>query len=177
MIFKNTVFYLDQLSSEDAMSLSQMMLKNKERFKRYFPKTLAQNTNIKDSETYILQKNKETSSNEEFTYAIKDRISNEVIGIVIIKELDWSIAQGELAYCIDSDYGGKGIMTTAVTALSNYAFKTLDLKRLQIIVHKDNIASVNVAKKSAYLWQRTLINEYTPPNEKPLDMELYELTQ
>lgn len=177
MIFKNTVFYLDQLSSGDAESLSYMMLKNSDRLKRYFPNTLAQNTCIKDSEAYIVQKNNEIANREEFTYAIKDSVSNKVIGIIIIKELDWSIAQGELAYCIDRDYGGKGIMTTTVTTVSDYAFKALELKRLQIIVHKDNIASVNVAKKSAYLWQRTLINEYTPPNEKPLDMELYELTQ
>ena len=56
-----------------------------------------------------------------------------------------------------------------------YALDNLGFKRLQIIVHKSNIPSLTVAEKSAYLWQRTLPKEYTPPNEEPLDMELYEL--
>ena len=66
-------------------------------------------------------------------------------------------------------------MSKAIAELNKYAFNTLGLKTLQIITHKDNIASANVAKKNNFVWQKTLINEYTPPGEQPLNMELYEL--
>ena len=51
----------------------------------------------------------------------------------------------------------------------------LQLNTLQIIVHKDNIGSVKVAKNTNFKWIKTLKNEFTPNGEKPLDMELYEL--
>ena len=59
--------------------------------------------------------------------------------------------------------------------MSNYAFKDLQLKALQIIVHESNKASTKVAKKCGFTWQKILEKEHTPPNEAPLDMELYEL--
>lgn len=176
IVYKNDLFSVETLKSSDAKSLFEMMQKNMNRFSRYFPQTLANNSSLDRSEDYIELKNKEGAEKEQFTYAIKDAESSNVIGlIIIIKEVDWSIAQGELAYCMDEPFGGKGITTQTVKAVSKYAFDELEFKKLQIIVHKDNISSLTVAEKSAYLWQRTLLNEYTPPNEAPLDMELYEL--
>ena len=174
-LFKNEVFSIETFKPNDANSLNAMMLKNTLRFKRYFPLTLNSNDTLQKSKDYIELKNIEIAAQEQFTYAIKDAITTDVIGVIIIKEVDWDIAQGELAYCMDESYGGKGIMTKTVKEISRYALDELGFKRLQIIVHKSNLPSLTVAEKSAYLWQRTLPNEYTPPNEEPLDMELYEL--
>jgi ribosomal-protein-alanine N-acetyltransferase len=51
------------------------------------------------------------------------------------------------------------------------------LKTLQIISHKTNFGSIKVAENSGFVWKRTLANEFTPTDELPLDMELYELTR
>lgn len=177
IVYKNDLFSIEMLKSSDAKSLFEMMQINANRFSRYFPQTLANNSTLENSIKYIELKSNEIAAKEQFTYAIKATDSGNVIGVIIVKEVDWSIAQGELAYCMDESFGGKGIMKQTVKAMSKYSFEELGLKKLQIIVHKDNIASLTVAEKSAYLWQRTLLNEYTPPNEKPLDMELYELTK
>ena len=80
-----------------------------------------------------------------------------------------------MAYCIDSKYEGKGLTTKAVKFLSQYAIDNISLETLQVVVHKSNNGSIKVARNCGYKWEKTLINEYTPPNESPLDMELYEL--
>lgn len=175
ILFKNSTFSIETFDLEDVNSLHTMMQNNADRFQRYFPLTLSNNDTLEKSNSYIELKKKEITNRTEFTYAIKDFYTQNVIGVIIIKEVDWSIVQGELAYCIDKAFGGKGIMTQAVKAISQYAIEQLGFRRLQIIVHKSNMPSLTVAEKSAYLWQRTLLNEYTPPNEKPLNMELYEL--
>ena len=54
--------------------------------------------------------------------------------------------------------------------------ETKDANSLQIITHKTNLGSCKVAEKSGFLWKRTLINEFTPPIGKPMNMELYELS-
>ncbi|MEJ6791649.1 MAG: GNAT family protein [Lacinutrix sp.] len=92
-----------------------------------------------------------------------------------IKELNWSIKQGEFVYCIDYNFKGKGLISKAVKVLSKHAFTKLELETLQIIVHKDNLPSVNVALNNDFSRQKTLEKEFTPIGEKPLDMELYEL--
>lgn len=65
-------------------------------------------------------------------------------------------------------------MTETVHAMSKWAFEELQLSTLQIIAHKSNIASIRVAEKCGFTWQKVLVESFTPPNEKALNMELYE---
>lgn len=81
----------------------------------------------------------------------------------------------ELAYCIGCNIEVKGLVTKAFKAISNFAYNELNLDIIQIIVHKTNLASVKVAQNNDFVWQRTLINEFTQADELPLNMELYEL--
>jgi len=168
-------YTINKISIKDATGIYRLMVSNDESFKRYFPKTLEQNLTQELAQLFATKKTQEFSNNEEFLFTIKEDETDKVVGLVYIKELDWNKKQGEFAYCLDVEHGGKGLMSKAVKKLSNYAFINLELKVLQIIVHKDNIGSVKVAKNADFIWRRTLLEEYTPPNESPLDMELYEL--
>lgn len=174
---KRTLFLWDSLQLGDAANLSALMVANAERFQRFFPKTLDQNSSPEASEAYILRKAKEISSRIKFTYAIREVVSEQVAGLVILKEIAWERKQGELAYCIGSEYNGKGWVTQTIKEVSAHAFENLGLETLQIITHQSNIASVQVAKKCGYRWKNTLLKTYTPPGEAPLDMELYELNK
>lgn len=170
-------FQIDFLKTEDAKSLSEMMVSNSERFNRYFPITLSKNTTVEVSQKYIIDKQFECESKSEFTFALKETRTKRIVGIIIIKKINWQTKQGEFAYCIDFNYENKGLMSKAINAVSKHAFEIIGLEKLQIIVHKDNIGSLKVAKKCNFIWQKKLLNEYTPPNELPLDMELYDLSK
>jgi ribosomal-protein-alanine N-acetyltransferase len=173
---KTASFQLVALEQEDAISLNKLLSSNTEKFKKYFPITLSSNLTLEATERYILGKKAEFQAKSGFTFAIKDNEDQNIIGLIIIKKLNWETKQAEFAYCIGSEKAGKGWMTKAVNEISNYAFNDLKLKTLQIIAHKTNLASVKVAENCGFVWKRTLPNEFTPTNELPLDMELYELT-
>jgi ribosomal-protein-alanine N-acetyltransferase len=151
------------------------MVANEDRLKRFFPQTLHENLTPDLSKIFTEKKVKQFILKEEFLFTIKENETNKLVGLVYIKELDWTKKQGEMAYCIGYEFEGKGITTNAVNILSNHAFESLNLKALQIIAHKSNIASVKVAKNCNYMWIKTLKKEHTPPGELPLNMELYEL--
>ncbi len=172
-IFEN--FSIEPIHEKYAWRICDFATINAERLQRYFPKTLAKNLTPTLSQIFVEQKVREFEKNEEFLFVLKHNENRTVIGLVYIKELDWNKKQAELAYCIGYDYEGKGITSRAVDALSKYVIGDLRLETLQIIVHKTNIGSVRIAEKCGYTWQKTLPEEHTPPNEKPLDMELYEL--
>ncbi len=169
-------FIIDQLKPTDAHQLYQFMVDNNDRLRKFFPLTLSSNATIEKSTEYITLKEKEIQERSNFTFAIREKSTQNIAGLIIIKKTDWAKRQAEFAYCIGSQYEGKGLTTLAVKEISAYAFHQLNLKTLQIIAHETNLGSIKVAEKCGFIWKRTLLNEFTPTNEKPLDMELYELT-
>ena len=168
-------FIINPLIESDASQLHQFIIDNSERLKKYFPVTLSSNITLEKTLEYIAIKNKELVEKTNFTFAIRNENSHQIVGLIILKKIDWDKNQGEFAYCMDLEFEGKGLTSLAVKEMVKFAFEELKLETIQIIVHKDNIGSTKVAQKCNFIWQKTLLNEYTPPNESPLDMELYEL--
>jgi ribosomal-protein-alanine N-acetyltransferase len=175
MIAKFDTFEINPIHGGDAWKICDLMVANEDRFKSYFPDTLAQNLNPTLSQLFVETKLKQFESKEEFLFTLKHSETRELVGLVYIKELDWTIKQGEFAYGIGYTFEGQGLTSKAVKLLSEYAFNDLGIETLQIIAHKDNLGSINVATKNNFIWQKTLANEFTPLGKSPLDMELYQL--
>ncbi|EGV43059.1 N-acetyltransferase [Bizionia argentinensis JUB59] len=167
-------FSLEVLKPRDAQSLSRLMISNGRRFQQYLPKTLSENLSEADSKNYIRRKTKKLKNQEEFTFAIKDIDSRDVAGLVILKNIDPVLKQGEFAYCLGQRYSGKGWMTRSIKAAKAYAFNELKLETLQIIIHKSNLPSIQIALRNGFTWIKTLENEHATEDDV-LDMELYEL--
>ncbi|WP_142784412.1 GNAT family N-acetyltransferase [Changchengzhania lutea] len=168
-------YHISPIKSSDAWKVCNFIISNEDRLKTYFPNTLKQNLTPELSKKFVEKKVKQFELEEEYLFTIKTIETSEIVGLVYIKEIDCTTKQGEFAYCIGYPYTGKGITAKAIHLLSDYAFNDLGLKRLQIIVYKDNLASIQVAKNNNFTWIKTLKNEFTPIGSKPLDMELYEL--
>lgn len=175
MNYKSDDFYIELLKFEDALNLNKLLVSNTERFKLYLPKTLSENRTLESTKTYIAKRVEAIQKKIEYTFTIKDKSTKSIAGLIILKAIDWDKKQGEFAYCIGKTFEGKGIMSEAIQATSTFAFQKLNLKKLQIISHVSNKASIKVAEKSNFVWQKTLKNEFTPMQQEPMDMELYEL--
>ncbi|WOD45213.1 GNAT family N-acetyltransferase [Hwangdonia lutea] len=175
MLFDLESYYIEPIKTEDAWSLCNFIVSNEDRLKRYFPKTLEQNLTPDLSKVFVEKKANQFRLKEEFLFTLKEKNSHQLAGLIYIKEIDAIKKQGEFAYCIGYPFEGKGLTTKSVKVLTRFAFKDLGLKTLQIIVHKDNLASVKIAENCNFIWKKTLKNEFTPNGELPLDMELYEL--
>ncbi|WMI68859.1 GNAT family N-acetyltransferase [Mangrovimonas sp. YM274] len=175
MVLSKDTFELATLQHEDAPSLSQLMITNGRRFQLYLPKTLAQNISEEASVNYIAQQREAIIEQTEYTFAIKDLETSKVAGLVILKNLNWNQNQGEFAYCLGNNYTGNGWMVKALKTSIQFAFNDLALQTLNILVHKTNTPSVNVAKRCGFSWVKTLENDYISSAKGPLDMELYQL--
>ena len=167
-------YYVDFIHEKYAWRICDFCVINEDRLKRFFPKTLEQNLTPDLSKYFVEKKIKEFAAKEEFLFVLKEKENHSLIGLIYLKELDWGKKQGELAYVIGNQAEGNGYMTETINAICDWAIKELQLKTLQIITHKSNIGSVRVAEKCGFVWQKVLPAEHTPPNEIPLDMELYE---
>ncbi|MEY8849383.1 GNAT family N-acetyltransferase [Psychroserpens sp. XS_ASV72] len=168
-------FEIRPIHEGDAWKICDFVVSNTDRLKRYLPKTLEQNLNPTLSEIYVKNRVKAFANKELFVFTIKETETRRFVGLIVLKNLDWTIKQGEYAYAIDYNFKGQNIMSKAIGELSQYAFESLGLERLQIVTHKDNMASATVALNNGFKWQKTLAQFYTPRGEEALDMELYEL--
>ncbi|MBR9913470.1 MAG: GNAT family N-acetyltransferase [Algicola sp.] len=174
MVAKFDGFELNPIHEGDAWKTCDFVVANADRLKRYFPKTLEQNLNPTLSKLFVDKHVKGFQNKETFLFTLKYSETRELAGLIYLKELDWHKKQGEFAYCIGYPFEGKGLTSKAVSALTKYAFETLELKTIQIIVNKSNPSSIKVALNNNFEWQCTLEKEFTPTGEQPMDMELYE---
>lgn len=175
MIYSSDQINISPLQPDDALQLNKLLVSNTERFSRFLPKTLAENRTLEGTRTYIEKKIICAQNNVEFVFVIKDKYLFNIMGMIILKNIDWNLQQAEFAYCMGKRFKGKNLMTEAIKATSKFGMEELGLKTFQIITHNTNLGSVKVAINAGFEWKETLVNEFTPINEMPLDMELYEL--
>ena len=62
----------------------------------------------------------------------------------------------EVGYWLGEPFWGRGIATTAVKQISEYAFRTFSLERLQALVFEWNPASARVLEKAGYVLEGRL---------------------
>jgi ribosomal-protein-serine acetyltransferase len=79
-----------------------------------------------------------------------------VMGVVALHEFDWSIPCMELGYWMRTSYAGKGYMLEAVNAVTQYAFKHIKVKRLEIRSDPRNAKSVKIAQRLKYTLEARL---------------------
>ncbi|SIQ07811.1 GNAT family N-acetyltransferase [Maribacter ulvicola] len=166
-------FEINPISESDGWRLCDFISANADYIKRYFPKTVAANLNPTLSNIFVLEKTAEFISGKEYIFTLKEPENRKIIGLVYLKKLRRAAKEAEIAYCISYDHHNKGFATLAVKTISEWGFNKQELRRLRIIAHKSNLSSITVAENCGYIWKKTLLKEHTPPNEDPLNMELY----
>jgi len=82
-----------------------------------------------------------------FAIAVRDEA---VGGIGLTLHSDVHRYSAEIGYWLGEAFWGRGITTAAVTALTEYAFSSLDLRRLEAGIYSWNPASMRVLEKSGY---------------------------
>ncbi len=171
---KTLPFHIIPSGEITAQELTDLVSRNSEYWYRYFPLTIKKNDTLATSILFLIENEALTSDKKQFLFGVKDAVTATLFGLVYIKEIDWEMKQGELAYAIDKKVSGQGWMSQIVRIVSQKGFD-MGLEKLTIITHKTNKGSVAVAENSGYCWEETLSAAFTPPGGSSLDMELYTL--
>jgi ribosomal-protein-alanine N-acetyltransferase len=79
-------------------------------------------------------------------FAIEEKSSNELVGFVGFEQRSIDPVL-RVTYCIRHDRWGKGYATEATSKLLEHVMKELKWKRVEAIVHPENIPSVRIAQK------------------------------
>src|SRR5215831_10797786 len=93
-------------------------------------------------------------------------------GIGLMLKEDVFRRTAEIGYWLGEEFWGRGIVTEAVRALTDYAFREFDLVRLYAAVFEGNVASVRVLEKAGYAREARL-RKAIVKDGRTLDLMLY----
>jgi ribosomal-protein-serine acetyltransferase len=85
-----------------------------------------------------------------------DKKTSRFVGGAGYHHFDWSVPCIEIGYWIRSTYAGYGLMTEAINALTQYAFKQLDVRRITITCDVNNVRSKKIPERLGYVLEGTL---------------------
>lgn len=87
---------------------------------------------------------------------IFDKKTKQFIGGTGYHHYDWNVPCVETGYWIRKSYTEKGLMTEAINAITQYAFKQLGMKRITITCDIDNIRSKKIPERLGFILEGTL---------------------
>ncbi len=163
------------IEKEDFEELHNLIERNRERLIMYFPKTSVTIKDVEAAKKFAKQKVKQALEREQFCFVISINSYNGIIGMVMVKNIDWTIPKGELAYFIDENYEGIGITSNAVKFVVEYCFKELEMEKLYIKFNPENAGSKRVAIKNGFEKEGLLKREFRTGHGELSDVERYGL--
>ncbi|MGB0862554.1 MAG: GNAT family N-acetyltransferase [Saprospiraceae bacterium] len=164
---------LQSLIPEDATQLFELVHRDRKRLATYFPVSTSAMKSLATTEQYIQSLNRKTETKIGYTFGIKTQESGDLIGLLFIKNIDWSVPKAEIAYFIDAQVSGKGIMTNAVHLLLKYSFEQLKMERIYARIAPENIGSQRVAINNGLRLEGTMRNDFRTKSGELLDVHCF----
>jgi ribosomal-protein-alanine N-acetyltransferase len=104
-------------------------------------------------------------------------VSGAVVGEIGIRPgIDVHRHTAELGYWLSQEFWGRGIMSEAVTAVTDFCFENFPLRRISAEVFANNPASARVLEKAGFAFEGCLKNDVLKDGEL-LDSLLYARTK
>jgi ribosomal-protein-alanine N-acetyltransferase len=113
-----------------------------------------------------------TDSPENYFFTVKYK--HVTVGQVVLWRFKNNPKSCSISYWIGLEFCGRGLATAAINLVTTYAFKELDVKSIEAMIHEDNLSSIRVAEKAKFTKSKTLTNS-TVASELATGQALYTL--
>jgi ribosomal-protein-serine acetyltransferase len=163
------------IDKEDAEELFTLIERNRERLTMYFPKTSERIKDVDAAKKFAKQKVRQALEREQYNFVISLKSERDLIGMVMVKNIDWTIPKAELAYFVDQNFEGIGITSNAVKWVVEYCFEELEMEKLFIKFNPENLGSKRVAIKNGFEKEGFFKREFRTGFGELTDVERYGL--
>jgi RimJ/RimL family protein N-acetyltransferase len=109
-----------------------------------------------------------------FPLAILDARDGTYLGGTGVNHIERMNRLGNVGYWVRSSALGRGIASRAVRLVARFAFDTLQLSRIEIVIRPENVASRRVAEKAGAKFETIARNRIVQLG-RPYDAALYSL--
>ena len=143
-----------------ATEFFELIQSNKSHIEQTFPVTLSNCTDLQKTEAFLEKSKRKESEREGYHFYLRNTETCKLIGYVCIKNVSESILKCELAYFIDQNFEGKGIISQAVADTIAFCFEKLQMNKVYICTSKTNSASQRIATNQGFQKEGILREEF-----------------
>lgn len=148
---------IDDILPEEFYELVQS---NKSHIENTFPITVSCCSTLEKAEELILKNGRKENEKEGYHFYLRNSETENLIGYVCVKNINKTIMKCELAYFIDKNFEGKGIISKAVADTVAFCFNNLQMNKVYICTSKINAASQRIATKLGFQKEGILREEF-----------------
>lgn len=139
---------------------------------QYIPRPLAKT--LDDAMGVINMIRGFTERNERINWAITEKGSDKLMGIIGYVNLKSDSHRGEIGYVMHHGYRRKGFLFEAFQAALDYGFNVVDLHSIEAIIRPENAASIAVVEKAGFV-KEAYFRDYIYHNDRYWDETIYSL--
>lgn len=105
---------------------------------------------IDNARDFINMVNDNINKNDSLYWAITLGDQNKLVGTICLLGFSNENENCEIGYELLTNFEGQGIMKEAVEKVIEYSFKTIKVKKIEAVLHRDNLRSINLLKKLSF---------------------------
>lgn len=139
----------------DGRRLREAVLESQEELKPWMPWAV----NVQTEEEYearVREGQAKFLSREDLWLHLYLKGTDTLIGGSGLHRIDWSVPSVEIGYWVRTKYGGKGYITEAVAAITDFAFRVVQAERVFIKMDSRNERSAAVPQRLGFVYEGTL---------------------
>lgn len=157
----------------DIAAFFDLVERNRTYLRVYFPKTIEAVQDLVSCEEFILQKILQYERRESYLLVVERE--GKLIGMLGLKEIDWTVPKAEIAYFVDEACQGQGIMTEALKWGMTFCFEELRLEKIYARISPENLASRRVVEKNGFLFEGLFRKDFRNGDGELMDVEYFAL--
>jgi RimJ/RimL family protein N-acetyltransferase len=166
---------LEKLQNIRYYEFFELIENNRSRIQKTFPVTVSNCLDLKTTNEFITKNIQIEKEKTGYYFYVRSIETNNLIGYIGIKKIDYHISKCELFYFIDKEFEGKGIISKAVSEVINLCFNELKMNKIFICTSKVNFASQQIALKNDFVLEGTLREEFKSFEGELEDINYYGL--
>lgn len=143
---------LQRLAESHVDPLYEIVIRERARLARWLP--WAQGSTREDIAEFVQRTIEQHESGQGMQTAIV--VEGQVVGVIGVHGISWPNSSTSVGYWLSELYQGRGIMTAAVRAYTDHAFRNWKLNRMELRAAVENRRSRAVAERLRFVEEGTL---------------------
>jgi ribosomal-protein-serine acetyltransferase len=146
IFFTDNVVTVRPFQAEDAPEVHAAIVESQNEVPKWLTDLKEQSlTSVQD---YIASQPQTWNEDKAYNFAILESSSNKIVGGCGLTQINRRHRFCNLYYWIRTSTTGRGYATRAVVLMARFAFESLGMQRMELVIEPENLASLRVAEKA-----------------------------
>jgi len=161
----------------DGAALHELVQDNYNRLYDDFPALIQDISSKEEAAFFVRRRLADWHLQRGYCFGVWHNKDNTLIGLIHYRALNWKLPKATVVFFIDRNYGEKGLMTESLLQTLDFAFRQLELEKVQLRTSMENVAAQRLARKCSFRREGDLRGDFRKLSGEVIDMMQFGLTR